>query len=253
MKEERKVHWFLIRGLCRETRHWGPFLKRLEDDGHKVTPLELPGVGTRKDKSSPLSIQEYVEDLRELFLKTESSGPKVLMGISMGGMIALSWLSKYPEDFDSGIIINSSGGKLSPFYHRLTPAALKTLFNVFLAKNTSSRVKAILQGTTNIVKLDVELLDTWVSFEQEYAASKNSFLRQLISAATFSPPEALGRPVLFIASKKDYFVSYQCSIRLAQHYRQGFLIHPEAGHDLPLDDPKWLADRAGKFANDCLI
>ena len=125
----KELHWVLLRGLARETRHWGNFPKRLKKHYQGVTLLELPGIGRRSHEEAPTKIDDYVEVLREEYLKIKYPGPKALCAISMGGMIAQVWLSKYPKDFESTIIINSSGGKLSPFFHRITPIFLLILLH----------------------------------------------------------------------------------------------------------------------------
>ncbi|MGB1092828.1 MAG: hypothetical protein ACPGYX_11945, partial [Oceanobacter sp.] len=49
--------------------------------------------------------------------------------------------------------------------------------------------------------------------------------------------------VFLYVSMKDRLVSASCSSKLAQGWQKPVIQHSWAGHDLTLDDPKWLADR----------
>jgi hypothetical protein len=40
--------------------------------------------------------------------------------------------------------------------------------------------------------------------------------------------------------RQDVLVSPQCSATLAHRWQVELRIHPDAGHDLPLDDPAWV-------------
>ncbi|MEZ4742244.1 MAG: alpha/beta hydrolase [Bdellovibrionota bacterium] len=205
-----------------------------------VTPLELPGIGTRKNEKSPLRVYDYVDDLRRLYLAEKYQGPKGLLGISFGGMIAQSWLSQYQSDFLFAALINTSAKILSPAYKRLTPKALSTLCRTTCSINKEKRIKTILQGTTNLIKIDPPLITKWLEYENEYPTSSLSFIRQLFAAYNFSPVKSIKTPIAIFLSAQDSFVSPQCSKQLAEFYQAPLFIHKTAGHDLPLDDPQWL-------------
>jgi pimeloyl-ACP methyl ester carboxylesterase len=66
-------------------------------------------------------------------------------------------------------------------------------------------------------------------------------LRQLAAAAFFSPPPGPPSvPTLLLASAWDRLVSPICSQQLAVRWSLPIRLHPNAGHDLPLDDPDWV-------------
>lgn len=246
----RDIHWFLIRGLAREVRHWGEFPNILLKKSSRVTSLELPGFGKKNKEKSPLSIEELVEALRVEFLKKKSDAPQAICAISLGGMIAQAWIHKYPKDFSHAIIINSSSSKTSPLYHRITPSALGLVTKLFFDGDQEKRVRDILNKTTNIKEIEEKLLKKWQGYESEFPLSRLNFLKQLIAAAKFKIYDDLSIPTLFIASRKDRFVNPKCSKALADHYKKSFVMHPNAGHDLPLDDPSWLCSKMEEFINE---
>jgi pimeloyl-ACP methyl ester carboxylesterase len=69
-------------------------------------------------------------------------------------------------------------------------------------------------------------------------------LRQLWAAARFAAPSAVPAiPTLLLASAQDALVSVQCSRAIAQAWGVPLHEHPLAGHDLSLDDPRWVAQQ----------
>jgi predicted alpha/beta hydrolase family esterase len=43
-----------------------------------------------------------------------------------------------------------------------------------------------------------------------------------------------------LASVLDHLVSVECSKALARAWQCALILHPSAGHDLPLDDGHWV-------------
>jgi predicted alpha/beta hydrolase family esterase len=64
----------------------------------------------------------------------------------------------------------------------------------------------------------------------------------LLAAARYrAPRQAPGLPILLLASQHDKLVDSRCSQALAEAWGSLLMSHPDAGHDLPLDDPHWVA------------
>lgn len=234
-----KYHWILIRGLVREVRHWDTLPDQIRELGHEVTCLELPGVGQRYQENPPLTIASYVDDLRPKLQAISATKPFALLAVSMGGMIGLNWLSRYPDDFSKAVIINSSS-RLSPVYYRIRPTALKMLLKLFIGAKEREREKQILEETTNLINVSKERVDRWYSYARECPIRRATFLRQIFSAAKFCPPDSLQTDITFISSTADRFTNYKCSELLAKRFSAPLFLHNKAGHDLALDDPQWV-------------
>lgn len=73
-------------------------------------------------------------------------------------------------------------------------------------------------------------------------------VRQIIAAsrcrAEDTAPEV---PLLVLASMNDRLVSPNCSKRIGQAWNATLRIHPDAGHDLALDDGEWIVGEVGKW------
>ena len=65
--------------------------------------------------------------------------------------------------------------------------------------------------------------------------------RQLLAAACFRAPDRCPVAALVLSSAGDRLVSPRCSRAIAEHWRLPHRVHPDAGHDLPLDAPDWVA------------
>lgn len=230
----------LIRGMLREARHWGNFADYFRQRFPNATILtpDLPGNGRFCRQNSPDSIAAMTEALRR---QIDDKPPLHLVAISMGGMIALDWMTRYPQEIASAVLINTSARKLSPFYRRLRwqvyPTVLKMLF-----RSKAGRERDILALTSNRYRNDGELLNTWRRWQQQYPVSSASARRQLTAAAKFQLPAKPGQPILIVASEADRLVDYRCSLELHQLWQTDYRRHPTAGHDLPLDEPLWLAE-----------
>ena len=113
--------WILLRGLMREQRHWGEFpatLARALPGARIVTP-DLPGNGTRHDEDSATRVAAMVEDCRQHLLARGIPAPYHLLALSLGGMVAVEWASRYPQEIARCVLVNTSMRPYSPFYLRL--------------------------------------------------------------------------------------------------------------------------------------
>ena len=234
--------FYFIRGLSRETRHWGNFLKKFSQQFNvKAIALELPSVGTRNKENSPRKIQEITDDLRN---KVKKGLPYGLVSISMGGMIAMDWAARFPQEVSHLCIINSSAGNLSLPHQRLKLEAIKMISKVLINSSVENRERAALKLTCNIKVIDQEIIDLYAMYAKEFPLRKKEFFNQLYAAATFRvPKEIKQKDFLIFCSQNDRLVNSKCSTQIAKHFHQKLITHKKAGHDLVLDDPAWLLDK----------
>jgi pimeloyl-ACP methyl ester carboxylesterase len=111
-----------IRGLLREARHWGAFTTLLQRElpSAQISTPDISGNGRLNHLISPDKIAGMTEALRG---QVASRRNLTLIAISMGGMIAIDWFTRYPDEVKSAVLINTSVRRLSPFYYRLRPSA----------------------------------------------------------------------------------------------------------------------------------
>ena len=82
--------WILLRGLTRESAHWGEFADRfqLALPGDKMLALDLPGNGQLHKVHAPLSVRDMVQACRHALAARAIAPPYHLLAMSLGAMVA---------------------------------------------------------------------------------------------------------------------------------------------------------------------
>lgn len=252
-----EIRYFLLRGLARESRHWGSFVPLLASlpGTASVVAMDLPGTGTnyyeppRHDLKATLSFLTtcYQEDLAY-------EGPKCLIGISLGGMLTWEWLRQSPDLFSHAVLVNSSFAGLSPLWERLTPFALKQFARVFQHRHSLRARESIILEMVSNRDVTAETLQTWEHINWDRYINFVTIAKQLWLARScqFKPfPANTQSPKgLVLCSNGDRMVNPRASRKLAAATGFAFAAHPDAGHDIPLDDPDWLAQVIHRFTHD---
>lgn len=253
MNSTNPNRWVFLRGLARSQVHWGDFekhfRKRFSQD--ELFFLDAAGNGNQSHLESYSSIEQTTEDLRSRALSAGIIDEQVqvkIVSISLGGMIAAEWASRYPQDVSHLYFINTSDKGTSSFYQRLRPNNYLKILSLLAKTDDQTLVEnQILDMTTNL--LSAEQKQIWTeSFAKFPLCSRSNFFKQLLSAAKYKFPKTKPKmPILFLASQSDRLVSSQCSEAIADTWKCPLVLHPTAGHDLPLDDPEWVLNQLGKI------
>ncbi|MEN9362320.1 MAG: hypothetical protein RL095_3855 [Verrucomicrobiota bacterium] len=248
--ESRPVHWILLRGLVRESRHWGDFPDRIRQcfPGDLVICPELPGCGRRRSERSSLAIGDYASDLEQQI--ADLPHPRILVALSLGGMVGLSLAQGWPRRLDGLVLINSSAAWLSPFFRRLSPGAWPVLLSTLWRRDPQNREEGILGLVSNSPEARSAALPLWSEIQGHRPVQTGNALRQLAAAAKFRLPASFSQselPILVLNSLGDRLVHPSCSVTLSRALHAPLATHPSAGHDLPLDAPAWVLHQLREF------
>lgn len=245
------THWLLLRGLVRERRHWGDFPDRLAARGGAALTLDLPGVGTERHRPSPTSIAAIVEDVRERWLAARAERPADapwrLFAPSLGGMIALAWAERHPDDFAGVAVCNTSARDVAGVFERFTGEAVTTVLRALPARGAAR--EAHILGLVSNTPHGRARAEDFAAFGAESPVGTDVLVRQLWAASRATAPTALVPPLLVLASDGDRLCLPVASRRLAERLGAPLVVHPDGGHDLPLDDPDWVVDRLWEWAH----
>lgn len=238
--------WVFLRGLTRESRHWGAFVDEFAQalPGSRVVALDLPGNGHLNHFASPTRVPALVAHCRTQLALRQVDGPVRLLAMSLGAMVALAWAQAHPQEVAAQVLINTSVRPFNPFYQRLKPANYGVLLRLVLSRASDEAWEsAVLRLTSNHWADRPEaVLPHWLGLRAANPVSRVNALRQLLAAARFrAPVMPPAVPTLLLASEHDQLVSSDCSKMLARVWRTPLRLHPSAGHDLPLDDGPWVA------------
>lgn len=239
-------HWILLRGLCREAAHWGEFPAELQArfPGSTLTTLDLPGTGQFYLDPSPTRIEAITEQVRHQAL---ASGyleqPVSILALSLGGMVAWEWLSRYPKDIAAAVLVNTSFASLSPFYQRLRWQSYGQFLSLLLEQDLYERELAIIRLVSTRRDHDQEIATRWTQIQKTRPISLTNCLRQLKAAAQYRPGGRQAEtPLLLLNGRGDRLVDPACSDAIHQRWLGDIIKHPWAGHDLCLDDGPWVAN-----------
>lgn len=241
--------WVLLRGLMRESRHWGDFPSLFQQaiGAQHIVTLDFPGNGRLHGQASASSVEEMVNDCRVQLQQLGYAPPYNLLALSLGAMVAEAWSERYPEELEKMVLINTSLAPYSPFYHRLRPANYPALIFTMLFGSAGQRESLILRLTSRLAinsNHQRAIMDQWLVYAREYPIIRANILRQLLAAIRYrAAPTAPHVAVLLLASQQDQLVNVKCSLTLAQRWHCALRVHPAAGHDLPLDDGDWVAQQ----------
>lgn len=243
--------WILLRGLTRESGHWGDFPHQLAArlPAARILAIDLPGNGALHRQTSPTRIEDMVQACRAQLQALGVAGPCHLLAMSLGAMVAVAWAGAHPAEVAGCVLINTSLRGVSPFYRRLRPASVPVLLGVLARCDARAREAAILRLTSRTAP--PAALDRWVALRQQHPVSPRNALRQLAAAARFRvPAQPPAVPMLLLSGQADALVDPRCSSDLARRWRLPLVQHPRSGHDLPLDDGPWVASRISDWLDE---
>lgn len=244
--------WVLLRGLMRESRHWGEFpllfKEAVNSDG--VVLLDFPGNGSLYHQPSASRVPQMVDSVRAQLSEFGYMPPYSVLALSLGAMVSVAWNERFPGEIEQLVLINTSLAPFSPVYHRLRPENYPRLIWTLLLGARPQRERLILEITSNLLGRDSvqTVLRQWIAYSERYPVTRKNIFRQLLAAATFRAKlENPGIPILLLASEKDRLVNAKCSLVLAELWDCSVTMHSTAGHDLPLDDPVWVVQQCNRW------
>lgn len=240
--ERAEPRFVLVRGLAREAGHWHDFDRALLErfPGAEIERHDLPGNGARWREPTPWTIEAMAADLRARVWAGDRRAP-VLVAVSLGAMVCLDWLRRWPVDGVVGLVaINTSVGGLCRPWERMQAPAMIEIVRTLAISDLVARELAILALTTTEHRRDLALAEQHASFHRDRPIQRRNVLRQLGAASRFRlAPGRTSTPTLLLHSLGDRLVDPRCAGRLAAGLGAELAVHPSAGHDLSLDDPGW--------------
>jgi pimeloyl-ACP methyl ester carboxylesterase len=249
--------WVLLRGLSRESGHWGVFPEHLLRELRALQPasrmvmLDLPGTGTLRRQASPTQVSAIVDACRAQLQRHGVAGPVSLVGMSLGAAVLSEWASRYPNEVEAGVLINPSLRPFSELFRRPRPLNYLGLLLLSLSRfSARMREVRVLSLTTRLTPAQA-VIDSWVELQRQHPLGVRNTARQLLASmryrASRTRPSA---PMLLLCSKADNLVDWRCSQAISRAWGAPLRLHTKAGHDLPLDDPQWVARAVAEWLRD---
>ncbi len=239
------MNWIFLRGWGRDSRHWGEFkyLVKAEFEQDDFHFIDIPGSGDYVSELCPTTIKEIVDIIARRWQNEYPGESAHIVALSFGGMLAIDWMTRYPQMIQSAVLMNISSRNLSPFYRRLDYKIYPVLASLLLTKQPR-REAAIIRLTSNLYPSRTQLTEKWSQFAQDKPVRQWNLLRQLWAAANYSLPHSKPeQPILMLNSLSDRLVHPDCSKAIADAWNVPLQRHPTAGHDVTLDAPMWVLEQ----------
>ena len=126
-------------------------------------------------------------------------------------------------------------------FKRLLSSSVPNYLRALATRDFERRERLVLGMITNDAEHLEELVQQSVALAPSCPLPFAATTKQLLAASLWRAPEALEVPTLFLGTKGDRMVDPSCTLRLAAHFQAPVALHPWAGHEIPLDDPDWVA------------
>lgn len=101
-----------VHGMRVARRMWEPQMKALASE-YRVIAMDLPGHGSLRNE--PFHVEQAVETLAKI-IDQAASGRALVVGISLGGYVAMELGAKYPKKA-AGLVIASASVEPSGWYN----------------------------------------------------------------------------------------------------------------------------------------
>lgn len=242
----------MLHGLSRSSRHWQGFDKRLAENFTVVT-LDCRGIGRSDHKLSWKDSTHELADEASLVLEHLGIEKAHLFGMSLGGMVALTFGLRYPNLTESLVVANTSTSGLNTL--RIYPQAVGAMAIGAVIPRFLHPIMVHMctcPDTSQPQKQD--FVDLWRSIDEKEGIRYLSTMKQLLIATKFRKGIGLSqltKPTLIVYGQNDRFVPPANSHAL-------FDLLPKAelkpisgtGHEIIIEKPKELADSIVNFVQE---
>ncbi|MGQ3051649.1 MAG: alpha/beta fold hydrolase [Roseateles sp.] len=249
--------WVLLRGLSRESGHWGVFPEHLlrelraQQPGSQLLMLDLPGTGTLRRQASPTQVSAIVDACRAELQRRRVTGAVSLIGMSLGAAVLSDWANRYPDEVVAGVLINPSLRPFSELFRKPRPLNFLELALLSLSRFSARlREERVLSLTTRLTPTQA-VIERWVELQRLHPLGVRNTARQLLASVRYRASRTRpAAPMLLLCSKADSLVDWRCSQAISRAWGAPLRLHTKAGHDLPLDDPLWVARAVAEWLRD---
>ena len=189
-----------VHGLGSSGRDWAEQVDHFADH-YRVLRLDLRGHGRSERGDGPYAIAQFARDVA-IFLREREAVPAHVVGLSMGGMVALELAAGAPRLIRRLVVVNSVADMRLHSWHDVWFYVSRRLTVQLLGMRRVGRLLA----RELFVKPSQE--DLRRKFVRRWAQNdKRAYLRSVDAIMRWSVADRLGRidvPTLLVSSDEDY-------------------------------------------------
>jgi len=231
----------LMAGYGRSGSSWIPWLERVGPIPFRVLLLDHRGTGESARSCRPYTLGTLADDAAAVLRDAAGDAPAIVVGDSMGGMVAQHLALRHPRRV-GGLVLSASsshGDVVSPAFVRSLPLTVAAAMSRDVRVWT--RCDRLLVHETKSPSEAHDLLAPLRQIQRREPYSRVNSLWQAVAMSFHRTDRRLGAvrvPVEVIAGAGDRVLSPRNSTVLAQCLSRARLtILPDAGHAIPFEKP----------------
>ncbi len=251
-----------IHGIGADSHQWNLNLPWYAG-AFRVIAADMPGHGkSSRPDGYPYSVDRSAEAVVAL-LDHEKIDRAVLVGNSMGGLIALLVAIRHPERVERLVLVDAAGGaELGFLDQRLAGSAL---FASKVAPLGLASECLVREGTSYVFE-DPESLEGNPIYEgyirktlllfsdpgerDRYQAMLSATLESILDCESYKQVGAIGAPTLVLWGEDDFIIDVDYADEIAKTMHAKLAVHPECGHVPSLEVPDWFHAQVDPFLAD---
>lgn len=220
----------LVHGLGYDSSTWE--LQKSFSSRFRFVTFDLRGHGKTTKSPGAYSVELFARDMKSLcdFLSIRNT---MVLGISLGGCVALRFALLYPECVSSLVLVNT--------FAKIETKNLKDAYKFAVRKYLLpllSMERLASMSAERLFRRDAAFYE--LAYRKFLENDRSCYLRS--SRATFrfdclAELTNLKIPTLIIAGRNDRVVSAMHSLRLHEYIKSSILVFLEGGHALPIENP----------------
>ena len=245
-KEPSPLDVVLVQGLGLSSRFWFDLPERLAAGAkaRRVVVLDNRGVGRSDRPRGPYRMATLADDVAAVMVAA-GVAKAVVVGISLGGMIAQHVALRHPDRVAGLVLLATTAG--FPHVRLPTAKALATLLGLpiagrFRTPAQTGRALARLLLPEKDVPRARELLSEWPAAMRAEPMNPRSYFAQLAAVATHSTGARLRHitcPTVVVTGDEDVLIPPHNSRLIASLVPGAHLeVVRECGHAIPATDPE---------------
>lgn len=238
----------LLHGLGVDSQSWYFQEEALGKAGYRPVIPDLPGFGKSLFDPKKWSVDVCARILTR-FAKELSDEPKILVGISLGGAIAIKMLADHPEKYSKAILINS----FTQIKPKNTQNTIFLATRIFKAMLLSIEDQATFMAS-RLFPSDEDAPFRQMIIDQIKATNPKIYKRALVNIGLLNYDEYLKRiatPCLVITGANDSTILPESQARMAKMIKNSLqIVIPEAGHAVIVQKPDQVNCKIMKFLQD---
>lgn len=231
---------------------WIPWLQSVRPLNFRAVLVDNRGTG-ESSVTWPYSMAAMADDAAAILRVEARNGPSLIVGHSMGGMVAQHLALRHPE-LTMGLVLTASAAQVPAFELAMLRSLPLSILGL-ISRNTAlwSLADAMQVHPNESRERARELMAPLRQLQRGESYSRRNAWMQLNAIARHNSTDALGAlgiPVEVLVGAGDRVLAPGCSEVLARRLPQATLtILEEAGHQIPFEAPQAIMEAVMRLLN----